>query len=454
MVLFYQKDAGLGQGIAQGAGAFSNALNQASEYRQQQAQQASQQQQASRLGQLVQSGGLDESILGRLLSEPGGQQLLQSIGPILAPLLKQKEVAQGSQQWLSQNFPQLAPAAPESKDSQMDMLLRNLGISQDETQLSPIQDAQSALSGSPSVSGVPNVPPRADISERSPQTQTQFEPQTGGTLSSLSDEDVVKLAGSPYKQHQDLAKAEMERRKLSNKKTEKQEERAFSVNKPVYDRMNTYRETLPEKELALNRITDAIQSGDINRFTDWAAARVGLDPVRSTQSQILDAAVKELFIGDLKSLPGARLNQFIERNLYNALPGVGKSPEANQEFVESLYTVLDIGKERLKVFDKLSDQYEKAGREPPRNFQKQIDEQLQPYVKKRISDYNKNRDEIKQGKVRSNSASVLRNAQRAVTDRESPPGTKWVLSPSGEIKAIPLDQLKAALANKGRLLDE
>ena len=76
--------------------------------------------------------------------------------------------------------------------------------------------------------------------------------------------------------------------------------------------------------MALERIEDALLSGNIRQFIDWSADQMGLDPLKTTDAQILEAATKELFLSDLSEIAGGRLNQLIERNLLKALTNAGK----------------------------------------------------------------------------------------------------------------------------------
>jgi len=447
MAIVYQSDKGLNEGISSAGNYLGQALMQAGEQRQQQRQQQG-------IASIIQEGGINEGTLAKILAAPGGSAFLQQIGPTLAILLKEQARSGGADNFLSGIFNQGQPSQPT---------------------LSPIQEAEQAQSNNSSISGVPGVPGQADSNRAGPLEQTLY--QQGGNqaegvnppeetstpgakglkdFSKLTDNALVNLAASPYKEHQNAAKAEQDRRAEDNKRVAAREERAYEGNKEFIKEVNKVRSSFPEKEIALSRIEDAIQSGDVNRFTDWAADVLGFEPGKGNAAQIMQSAVKELFLADLKTLPGGRINQLIEGNLLKALPGLGKSEAANQEITETLYTIKDIEKERVRLFDEMDDLYESQGKELPRTAQKQVEKKLAPFVTKKINELNKTRSELKEGKVKTNAAVKFRKAQRTASESPPPEGTQWVLSPEGAIKAVPDAEVEKWTSKEvgGRLLNE
>jgi len=501
MAIVYQGDQGLIGGINQATGALGQVLMQ-------KAQERTLKNQFTKINEKIKDKPISATLLQEILAEPGGMQYLQQFGPLIAPVLKEQAKSQGAGSWLSNAFPDIFPAggassggggqpgmgaAPQVSPIEQANLMQR-GAPQQPGPVSAVAEARSAQSDVPDISGVPSRPPLADSNRVGPQEQTVYQqggqdgmglnppseggdmmrqqqqamaaaqpnrtpanaqvPAQGNPFTKLTEDQIVQLAGSPYQEHREIAKVLQDQAKTRRDKDEKREERNFQLNKPLYESIAKTRRALPEKEIALERIDEAIQSGDINRFTDWAADRLGLDPLKTTQAQILDSAVKELFLADLQSIQGGRLNQLIEGNLLKAFQSVGKSPAANQEITETLYAIEDIMKERISVFDKLSETYDKAGRELPRNVDKLIDDELNPFIKEKLGELTKVRKELRSGKVRSNSAVQMRRAERRVRNNPPPDGTKWVLSPTGQVKAIPLTQLKAALDAKGRLVND
>jgi len=510
MAIVYQKDAGLGQAINQLGSVLGGVI-----------QQKTQQNQFNKINEKIKGKEFSTTLLSEILAEPGGMQYLEKFGPIIAPILKEQAKAQGAQGYMNNVLGSLFPDifggpgqpgqnAQESGNPQMnqgpapspiqqaDMIQR--GAPSRPNQVSAVAEARSAQSNVPDISGVPSRPPLEDSNRRGPLEQTNFDmggqasqglnppqemggplqaqmaaaaqaqpnrtpanaqPTQGFDITKLNPEQREKLAlalaGSPYSQHREIAKVLQDQTKNARDLDLKREERNFKLNTPLFEGINSARRSIPEKDIALERIDEAIQSGDINRFTDWAADRLGLDPLKTSQAQILESAVKTLFLNDLQGIQGGRLNQLIEGNLLKSFQNIGKSPAANQEITETLYAIEDIVKERIKIFDKISETYDKAGRELPRNADKLIDDELNPFVKQKIAELGKVRRELREGKVRSNSAVQMRRAERRIANNPPPDGTKWVLAPNGQVKAVPLSALKDALdpkKGKGRLVHD
>lgn len=511
MAIVYQKDAGLGQAINQIGSILGGVIQQKT--MQNQFNKINEKIKGKEFTTTLLSEILAEPGGMQYL-----QQFGPIIAPILKEQAKAQGAQGYMTNVLGSLFPDIfgGPGSPSSGAeggiSQMDQapapspiaeanMMQNGGdLGPSRSIVTPKMEQQSASTNVPDISGVPSRPSLENSNRRGPQEQTIYQQGGQGSMGlnppsergdmvrqevgqmaaaqpnrvpanapSAQGFDITKLnpeqreklalalAGSPYQQHREIAKVLQDQTKTARDLDLKREERNFKLNTPLYEGINAARRSIPEKDIALERIDEAIQSGDIRRFTDWAADRLGLDPLKSTQAQILESAVKTLFLNDLQGIQGGRLNQLIEGNLLKSFQNIGKSPAANQEITETLYAIEDIVKERIKIFDKVSETYDKAGRELPRNADKLIDDELNPFVKKKLGELSKVRRELREGKVRSNSAVQMRRAERRTANNPPPEGTKWVLAPNGQVKAVPLSQLKDALdpkKGKGRLVND
>lgn len=512
MAIVYQKDAGLGQAIQQVGSILGGVIQQKTQ--QNQFNKINEKIKGKEFTTtllseiLAEPGGMAYlqqfgPIIAPILKEQAKAQGANAyMSNVLGSLFPDMFGGPGnpSQNAVGSGAPQMDQAPPVSPIQQADIIQRGAVQSPRGGQVSAVAEARSAQSNVPDISGVPSRPPLEDSNRRGPLEQTNFDmggqaaqglnpPQEGGDMmkeqlnvaaaaqpnrtpanaqpaqgfdiTKLTPEQREKLAlalaGSPYQQHREIAKVLQDQTKTARDLDLKREERNFKLNTPLYEGINAARRSIPEKDIALERIDEAIQSGDINRFTDWAADRLGLDPLKTSQAQILESAVKTLFLNDLQGIQGGRLNQLIEGNLLKSFQNIGKSPAANQEITETLYAIEDIVKERIKIFDKISENYDKAGRELPRNADKLIDDELNPFVKQKLAELGKVRRELREGKVRSNSAVQMRRAERRTANNPPPEGTKWVLAPNGQVKAVPLSALKDALdpkKGKGRLIHD
>jgi hypothetical protein len=461
--IVYQKDSGLGHGID----ILGEALGQG-------IHQRMLQNRFKDINKDLEGQPITPSLLQEIVSKPGGMEYLQTMAPFIAPVLKKQAESAGASDWMK-NMMEMFDQGQGDQGDQADTMLQGIVGT---PPVSPIEEArmiqnkkaevpritpQEELSDTQNIqsdSGVPNTPSAQMSNARGPVEQTKF--QQGGLQGTalnppsetnkpaqqaqeaalpiskgptgLSTKQMLMMTASPYKEHREFAKAALQMQTAKEK-------RDFEVNKPFLLSMGALRASLPEKEQALQRIDSALESGEINQFTDWAANRLGLDPLKKTQSQILEAAVKTFFLGDLSTVKGGRINQLLEKNLLFALQNPGKSPAANQEITEALHATVDMQKEKLKEFDHLSNRYESMGREVPRNFDALVDKNLGPYYEKRMGEFESVAKEIRNGKITNNSAATMRRAVNEAKKNPAPEGTAWMVSPDGKIKAVPIERI-------------
>jgi len=238
-------------------------------------------------------------------------------------------------------------------------------------------------------------------------------------------------------------KLDIEKEKISDKSNEK-----------LFDKVDNTRDNIAQEELALLRIEDALQSGEINKYTDWLAGQLGFEPGKKSEAQVLESAAKELFVKGLQGITGVRFNQFLERMLREAGANVGKSPEANQEYLESMYMISDIKKKYVEEFDKLQESYEKRGLPLPKNAKRLISEKLKPYEKQKLREYQRIKKQIREGNVLDNEGIRLRQAKRLVEERPPKEGFVWVLPPTGKAREIPISQVGLATQAGGKIVEQ
>jgi len=235
------------------------------------------------------------------------------------------------------------------------------------------------------------------------------------------------------------------------------EQRAFKSNETFFKELNTLRESIPNQEVNLLRIGNVISAGDLTSLRNVAAEmfanRIPSEFISTASANELRSAVKDAFVADLKSLPtGSRLNQFIEKNLLTALESPLKTPENNQIILESQKFDLDKKKKKIEIADNLMNAYERAGREPPSNFSKDVDRYLKPYVDEKLKELTQKIKDITRGNVKSFGSQALDIAKNRIRGKVAPSGHIWMLDPNGDIKSIPKSQVKAAQQAGGKLI--
>lgn len=186
----------------------------------------------------------------------------------------------------------------------------------------------------------------------------QIDPQNPQTW----PEDALKKAAGFKGQHGptgvigNIAQSELDRR-------EKEQGREFEkyklgrheeteISKPILLEMNQIRKNIPLQEQAIADIKEAAPSVSA---LDYFADVTGFEPLRSAQGAKLKTGIKDFFLSDLTRV-GARPNQWIEQQLADALPKIGRSAEANLITAEGLQFKLDLAKKRIEEIDKLAEE--------------------------------------------------------------------------------------------------
>ncbi len=222
--------------------------------------------------------------------------------------------------------------------------------------------------------------------------------QEGFNAANLSDEDIARATsidpnlGRALGHQKDVALREQtEDRKLKFKTKESGHNRALKT----LDKVDALGQEIPLLESSVNAMEDAIVNGDQSFWSlDNLAEMTGLELFRTAKGGQFKTAAKTYFINDLKT-SGARPNQFIEKQLADALAKVGRSQEANQTVVESFKFSNDLKKkyhETARDLEKFYDEHNDGIL--PSSFSRKIEDQMKDYVEMRQESYEKKLAEL------------------------------------------------------------
>lgn len=383
MVVLYQNNS-LGQGISGAGSALGQALGTLGtrkfEKEQKQSELLRQRNLEEEKRLKVQEGGtILQSLLGQLGPNASIQDvqgvmaqaiqagvdpsLVQNFAQQYAPQIKEQARTQGAQSFLQQLF---GGGAPQG------------GIAQ---QGAP-QQGGIAQQGAPQFGG-------QEIGFEEPRG-----PQTSGfNISQVPEESLVAASAAPYPEIASLAKTELQRRDLAQKRGEG--ERKFEQSKfeserkyqselstPFLKKVDESRDAVRQKEGALDLMTNAIEEGNLGFFSkDNFANFLGRfgEGLRTTKGAQLINAQKEFLLSNI-SRAGARPNQWIEQQIANMLAKTGRSEEANLTVTEALRAETELERKKIQVTDELADQYRKEVGYVPSNIGAMVDKQLKPYA--------------------------------------------------------------------------
>jgi len=143
---------------------------------------------------------------------------------------------------------------------------------------------------------------------------------------------------------------ESKRREEENKHKYYIDDRDYhtKVSRPIIEEaQQTLKNSSIEKGIE-EQLRRDISSGNTSGLFPFMVDKLGMEAWRNPESARLTNEVKNLFIGALKEIPGAKPNQFIERFLSTAQPMIGRSPEANLSVLDVADFVRDVRVEHAK----------------------------------------------------------------------------------------------------------
>jgi len=197
------------------------------------------------------------------------------------------------------------------------------------------------------------------------------------------------------------------------------------IAKPILLELNQVRKNIPYQEQAIEDIKEA--SPNVG-WRDFVADLVGAEPLRTAEGARLKTAIKDFFLSDL-TRAGARPNQWIEQQLADALPKIGRSKEANLITAEGLKFKVDLAKKRMEIIDKLAEDQKKRHGYVKGDIDSLSYNMMKPYVKERQKELKTAIEEIKKSEK---STSVERGFKR-MTNPET-----------GEMYDIPIQDVNEA----------
>jgi hypothetical protein len=289
---------------------------------------------------------------------PGLEMAKQVMGD-----LEQKQLMKHQQQVIAQQFPELAGLSPEMQKVGFAEKMKQQGK---QSMLQQKQDYLSQLFG-----GQGQGQQQGMGDELSQVGQLQQGGQGNGQgldPTKLTDEDIARATamdpnlGRALGHAKDVAlrerssgeKRSFEREKFEYGKISEKEKMARSeaeaITKPLMLELQQARKNIPLQEQAIEDIKMA--SPEVGA-RDYLADVTGFEPLRTAEGAKLKTAIKDYFLSDLTRV-GARPNQWVEQQLLDALPKIGRSTEANLITAEGLKFKLDLAKKRVDIIDELA----------------------------------------------------------------------------------------------------
>lgn len=226
-------------------------------------------------------------------------------------------------------------------------------------------------------------------------------------------------------------KREEEKRQFEMGKEERKREHEISkvrrkeeteISKPILLELNEARKNIPLQEQAIEDIQNA--AGDVSAL-DYLADVTGFEPLRSASGAKMKTAIKDFFLSDL-TRAGSRPNRWIEEQLADALPKIGRSKEANLIVAEGMKFKVDLAKKRIEILDDLAEEDRENFGYVKANIDARAAKEMKKYVIDRQHQLKQNIEKIKKPPAKGQSKTVR------------------IRSPEGEILEIDRNDLEEA----------
>mgnify|MGYP003651177735 CR=1 len=156
------------------------------------------------------------------------------------------------------------------------------------------------------------------------------------------------------------------------------------IAKPILLKADEASAAIPQKRTALNLMKESILSGDLSFFSpDSIADITGFEVLRTPSGALFKTGGKEYFLGNI-SRAGARPNQWIEQQIQEMLPRIGRDAASNLSVTRALENELDLDDARVRFTKEISNEIEESDGNW-RTLGEKLNEKLSDYASERQS---------------------------------------------------------------------
>ncbi len=193
--------------------------------------------------------------------------------------------------------------------------------------------------------------------------QQEHELHPGFDATKFSDQDIVRATmvdpalGNALAKAKDVALREnASQEKFKEKKFESERQYHTQFSKPVEEKANALRSTLPKQEQAIDYARQAVESGDVGSFSmNHLADIFNLPSLRNAKGAQLVLAGKEQLLPNLGRISAKAQNLYMEKRMSTMIPQVGLKDEANLTMQEMLEGEAEMDRAYLSELDRISE---------------------------------------------------------------------------------------------------
>lgn len=202
-----------------------------------------------------------------------------------------------------------------------------------------------------------------------PPTQKAFNP------ADIPDEQIAALATVDP----NLAKILQSQKDAASTRLRQEKEFEYKRAAPILEEADEIRRVTPSLRSSLDTILTA--TDDVGLW-DYIANLTHIEPLRTGKGALFLTAGKDFFLGNIRKV-GNRPNMWVEQQLIDMQPKIGRSKEANQSVAEFMRFKIDTDEKYAETIDMLENQYKKDLGYVPGNIGVAAHKIIQPYIEKR-----------------------------------------------------------------------
>ncbi len=195
--------------------------------------------------------------------------------------------------------------------------------------------------------------------------QQQEQMQQGGfNPAQISDEQIAQAnaidpnMGRELRAAKDTALRE-NRENSTQQRKEFESERKFHSDfaKKSIEEVEGLRSSLPKLEMSLDFARNAVESGEVGRFSlANLGERLGIPELQTAKGAQLVTAAKENLLGNMSRVSSRAQNKWFEQRLNSMMAKVGQTEEANLSSQEMLEGEVALSQAYINEFDRLSEE--------------------------------------------------------------------------------------------------
>lgn len=226
-----------------------------------------------------------------------------------------------------------------------------------------------------------------NISEQMPQQTEEGQEMGGFDASKISDEQIAAASLIDPNIARNLQHAKdvalREKREEQKFKFEKGG-REYQEAKPTIEYANNLALSLDNQNQDIEGMENALKNKNFGYFSrDNLAELTGIEGFRSKEGALFKSSIKNYFLSDVKGVGGKGLNQWLEKQLSDAMLKIGRDNAANETVLAGFRARHDRDDKWLQEYRKLYKQQKEKNGYISGDIGQEVFEKVKPYYEAR-----------------------------------------------------------------------